>query len=172
MSKSATMNQIAERAKCPPARSRMSGVPFITAGSLKLFRSDATTAILAGCKIDDTSVFFQATANGASFNNSAQLQVPMTLLTAKKPMPPYFTPNKMEAWLRMHEEFAKKIPRIQHIVTDRSTDMVPVEQPELVVDAIRHENRVAQVGCESLSPYVDMRRVILCDFTAIVVDSL
>jgi hypothetical protein len=100
------------------------------------------------------------------------LQVPMTLLTAKKPMPPYFTPNKMEAWLRMHEEFAKKIPRIQHIVTDRSTDMVPVEQPELVVDAIRHENRVAQVGCESLSPYVDMRRVILCDFTAIVVDSL
>jgi len=24
----------------------------------------------------------------------------------------------MEAWLRMHEEFAKKIPGIQHIVTD------------------------------------------------------
>ena len=45
----------------------------------------------------------------------------------------------MEAWLRMHEEFAKKIPRIQHMVTDRSTHMVPVEQPERVVDAIRHE---------------------------------
>ena len=45
----------------------------------------------------------------------------------------------MEAWLRMHEKFAKKIPGIQHIVTDRSTHMVPVEQPELVVDAIRHE---------------------------------
>lgn len=82
---------------------------------------------------------FQATANGASFNNNAQLQVPMTLLTAKKPMPRYFTPNAMEAWLRMHEEFAKKIQGIQRIVTDRSTHMVPVEQPKLVVDAIRHE---------------------------------
>jgi len=139
MSKPATMNQIAERAKCPLPRSRISGVPFITAGSLKLFRSDAATTILAGRKIDDTSVVFQATANGASLNNNAQLQVPMTLLTAKKLMPRYFTPNTMEAWLRMHEEFAKKTPGIQRIVTGRSTHMARVEQPELVVDAIRHE---------------------------------
>jgi pimeloyl-ACP methyl ester carboxylesterase len=66
-------------------------------------------------------------------------KVPITLLTAKKPMPPYFTPNTMQAWVRMHEEFAKKIPGIQHIVADSSTHMVPVEQPELVVEAIRHE---------------------------------
>lgn len=66
-------------------------------------------------------------------------KVAIILLTATKPMPPYFTHKTMEAWLRMHEEFAKRVPGIQHIVTDKSTHMVPMEQPELVVQAIRQE---------------------------------
>jgi hypothetical protein len=51
-------------------------------------------------------------------------------------MPP-FTPMTMQAWAQMHQEFAEKIPGIEHIVTDKSTHMVPLDQPELVVSAIR-----------------------------------
>jgi pimeloyl-ACP methyl ester carboxylesterase len=66
-------------------------------------------------------------------------KVPMILLTATKPMPPYFTPVTMQAWTEMHQAFANKIQGIQHITTDKSTHMVPVDQPELIVDAIRRE---------------------------------
>lgn len=72
-------------------------------------------------------------------------RVPIVLLTAIKPMPPYFTPETMQAWGEMHQEFAKKMPGIQHVITDKSTLIIPVDQPELVVDAIRRESRV--VSC-------------------------
>ena len=62
--------------------------------------------------------------------------MPIILITATKPMPP-FTPMTMQAWAQMHQEFAEKIPGIEHIVTDKSTHMVPLDQPELVVSAIR-----------------------------------
>lgn len=56
-------------------------------------------------------------------------------------MPPYFTPETMQAWAEMHQEFAKNMPGMQHVITDKSANMIPVEQPELVVDAIRRESQ-------------------------------
>ena len=64
-------------------------------------------------------------------------KVPIILITATKPMPPYFTPMTIQAWTQMHQEFAENFPGIEQIVTDKSTHMVPLDQPELVVSAIR-----------------------------------
>jgi pimeloyl-ACP methyl ester carboxylesterase len=66
-------------------------------------------------------------------------KVPTMLITATKPMPPYFTPMTMQAWVQMHQEFAEKISGIEHILTDKSTHVVPLDKPELVVSAIRRE---------------------------------
>lgn len=51
----------------------------------------------------------------------------------------HFTPMTMQAWVQMHQEFAETISGIEHILTDKSTHMVPLDKPELVVNAIRRE---------------------------------
>lgn len=73
-------------------------------------------------------------------------EVPVILITAMKigPFPDSATEKQKEdartnkqAWLKFHNEWIEKIPNAQHIVTEDSGHMVPFEQPELVVQAVR-----------------------------------
>lgn len=72
--------------------------------------------------------------------------IPVTLITAMGPreLPDFISEKDKEdmratrqVWLKFHNEWMEKIPNAQHIVTEDSGHMVPFEQPELIVSAIR-----------------------------------
>jgi pimeloyl-ACP methyl ester carboxylesterase len=72
--------------------------------------------------------------------------IPVTLITGMGPrvLPDFVNEKDREefkttrpVWLKFHTEWLEKIPNGKHIVTEESGHMVPFEQPELVVQAIR-----------------------------------
>lgn len=72
--------------------------------------------------------------------------IPITLITAMGPRElPKFTSEKdkedyrstRQVWLKYHNEWIAKIPNGKHIVTEDSGHTVQLEQPELVIQAIR-----------------------------------
>jgi pimeloyl-ACP methyl ester carboxylesterase len=40
-------------------------------------------------------------------------------------------------WLKAHQEWVRKVPDAKHVVTDRSGHGIVLQEPELVVEAIR-----------------------------------
>jgi pimeloyl-ACP methyl ester carboxylesterase len=74
------------------------------------------------------------------------MQIPIILITAMKmpPIPSSMTQEKIEdmeagrqAWLRFHQEWLEQFPNGKHIITENSTHVVPFEQPELIIQAVR-----------------------------------
>ena len=72
--------------------------------------------------------------------------IPVTLITAMGPrvIPDFVAEKDKEefketrpVWLKFHSEWLEKIPNAKHIITEDSGHMVPFEQPELVIQAIR-----------------------------------
>ncbi|HLX70473.1 MAG TPA: alpha/beta hydrolase [Verrucomicrobiae bacterium] len=72
--------------------------------------------------------------------------IPVTLITAMGPRVfPEFVSDKekedrrvqKQAWLRFHTEWLEKIPDAKHIVTQDSGHAVQLEEPELVIQAVR-----------------------------------
>jgi pimeloyl-ACP methyl ester carboxylesterase len=72
--------------------------------------------------------------------------IPVTLITGMGPrvLPDFVSEKDKEefkvtrpVWLKFHTEWLEKIPNAKHIVTEDSGHMVPFEQPELVVQAVR-----------------------------------
>jgi pimeloyl-ACP methyl ester carboxylesterase len=72
--------------------------------------------------------------------------IPVVLITAMGPrvFPSFVTDKQKEElkalrpmWLRFHEEWLKKLPSAQHIITQNSGHVVPFEEPELIVRAIQ-----------------------------------
>jgi pimeloyl-ACP methyl ester carboxylesterase len=60
-------------------------------------------------------------------------RIPITLITAMK-MP---DETWRDALLKFHQEWVEKFPNGKHIVAEKSGHMVPFEQPELVIQAVR-----------------------------------
>ena len=72
--------------------------------------------------------------------------IPVILITGMGPrvIPDFVTEkDKQEfkvtrpVWLKFHTEWLEKIPNSKHIVTEDSGHMVPFEQPEQVIQAVR-----------------------------------
>ncbi len=72
--------------------------------------------------------------------------IPVVLISAMGPREfPSFMTDKQKAeltavrpmWLKFHEEWLKKLSEGQHIITQTSGHVVPFEEPELIVRAIR-----------------------------------
>jgi pimeloyl-ACP methyl ester carboxylesterase len=72
--------------------------------------------------------------------------VPVILITAMGPrvFPSFVTEKQKEEfrafkpmWLKFHAEWLEKLPNGQHVVTENSGHVVPFEEPELIVRAIR-----------------------------------
>lgn len=60
------------------------------------------------------------------------LEIPVVLITAMK------APEEIrDALLKSHQEWVERFPNGKHIVTEKSGHMVPFEQPELVIQAVR-----------------------------------
>ena len=71
--------------------------------------------------------------------------VPVILITGMKNEPEK-SPEAKQLWLQMQNEWLKRIPKAKHIVTQRSGHYVQLEEPELVVNAIRE---VAEAAAKS-----------------------
>jgi pimeloyl-ACP methyl ester carboxylesterase len=56
-----------------------------------------------------------------------------------------------QMWLKFHTEWLEKVPNGQHIVTENSGHSVPLEEPELVINAIRQMVEQAKVHQASAS---------------------
>lgn len=74
------------------------------------------------------------------------LGIPIIMITAMKmpKFPSSATQEQIEdmkagkqAWLRFHQQWLDQFPRGKHIVTENSIHVVPFEEPDLVVNAIR-----------------------------------
>jgi len=72
--------------------------------------------------------------------------IPVTIITAMGPrkLPPFVTEKERQElklfrpmWLRFHNEWAAKVPNAKHVITENSGHVVPFEEPDLVVSAIR-----------------------------------
>lgn len=62
--------------------------------------------------------------------------VPVILLTGMADEPNK-TPEAKQLWLQLQTEWLKRIPNAEHIITDKSGHYIQIDEPELVVDAIR-----------------------------------
>jgi pimeloyl-ACP methyl ester carboxylesterase len=62
--------------------------------------------------------------------------VPVVLITGMKNEPDK-SPEAKQLWLRMQNDWLKRIPNAKHIVTQKSGHYVQLEEPELVVEAIK-----------------------------------
>lgn len=62
--------------------------------------------------------------------------VPVTLLTGMADEPGK-TPQAKQLWLSLHNEWLRTIPDARHVVTGRSGHYIQIDEPALVVDAIR-----------------------------------
>jgi pimeloyl-ACP methyl ester carboxylesterase len=62
--------------------------------------------------------------------------VPVVLLTAMR-VPEGETAESMQFWLRMHEQWVSRVPRARHVVIYDSGHAIPIDEPDLVVGAIR-----------------------------------
>jgi pimeloyl-ACP methyl ester carboxylesterase len=62
--------------------------------------------------------------------------VPIILLTGMGNEPDK-SPEAKQLWLHLHNEWLKQLPNAKHIVTDKSGHYIQVDEPGLVIDAIR-----------------------------------
>lgn len=62
--------------------------------------------------------------------------VPIILLTGMGNEPDK-SPEAKRLWLRLHNEWVKQLPNAKHIITDKSGHYIQVDEPGLVIDAIR-----------------------------------
>src|SRR5574340_383232 len=76
--------------------------------------------------------------------------IPLTILTATRvdagARRNGVTPADMLAWKQLHAGWIKKVPGARHIVTGKSGHYIQLEEPELVIEAIRE--MLEGVGCE------------------------
>jgi pimeloyl-ACP methyl ester carboxylesterase len=63
--------------------------------------------------------------------------VPVALVTGVR-LAPGVEPEILELWRRTHAEWMRRVPGSLHIVSVKSGHSVPIEDPDSVVDAIRH----------------------------------
>ncbi len=72
--------------------------------------------------------------------------IPVVLITGMGPrvFPGFVTEKQIqeyraihELWLKFHEEWLKKVPNAQHIITENSGHDVPFAEPELIIRVIR-----------------------------------
>jgi pimeloyl-ACP methyl ester carboxylesterase len=68
--------------------------------------------------------------------------VPVILITGMKNEPDK-SPEAKQLWLRMQNEWLKRVPNAKHIVTQKSGHYVQLEEPELVVKAIKEVAKAA-----------------------------
>src|SRR5713101_6879382 len=68
--------------------------------------------------------------------------VPVTLMTGMKDEPDKCAQAK-QLWLKMQDEWLKRIPDAKHIVTQNSGHYVQLDEPQLVVNAIEEVFRTA-----------------------------
>ena len=76
--------------------------------------------------------------------NQPLLKIPLFVLSRVKPValppnvPAAFSPSAFEAaWRRGQDELAALLPDAKHVVATESDHYIQIEQPELVVDAVR-----------------------------------
>lgn len=62
--------------------------------------------------------------------------VPIVLLTGMADEPDK-SPEAKQLWLRLHKEWLKQLPNARHIITEKSGHYIQVDEPALVIDAIR-----------------------------------
>src|SRR5262249_10469199 len=62
--------------------------------------------------------------------------VPLILLTGMGAEPDK-TSEAKQLWLSLHNEWLKQLPNARHIITDKSGHYIQIDEPELVIDAIR-----------------------------------
>ncbi len=84
----------------------------------------------------------QVEQSGVSFGN-----MPLTVISAEKPLMVYeevknvYTAQQVEAinkdWLNLQFDLATKSSRAQHIIAEHSGHDVPVDRPDVIIDAVR-----------------------------------
>ncbi|EEF57075.1 alpha/beta fold hydrolase [Pedosphaera parvula] len=91
--------------------------------------------------------------------------IPIILITAMGPrvLPSFVTEEQKKElktfrpmWLKFHQEWVDKLPNAQHIITEKSGHVVPFEEPELVVSAIR---QVVEQARHRPQPGVESKRL-------------
>ncbi len=94
---------------------------------------------------DDESKDFIASLNEAH-QSRVPSGIPVVLISAMKQPPEYESADakqkeemktNKQAWMRFQKEWVAKIPNGKQIITEKSDHMVPIEEPELVVNSVR-----------------------------------
>ncbi len=62
--------------------------------------------------------------------------VPVVLLTGMADEPDK-TPETKRLWLSLHNEWLRTIPNAKHVITNKSGHYIQIDEPELIIDAIR-----------------------------------